>query len=129
MTGADTSRERPKFRLLTAPLDGGRIGKPDFFFGRVFLPGRLESVSHEIRRRLATRKGSRQVFFSGNRRFLRSLKRVLGEDGLFEMLSDDVGARVASDVNVAAVDLGAEVVAGNDQLALDEPDGNVFRLK
>ena len=129
MTGADTRRERPRFRLLTAPLDGGRIGKPDFFFGRVFLPGRLESVSHEIRRRLATRKGSRQVFFSGNRRFLRSLKRVLGEDGLFEMLSDDVGARVASDVNVAAVDLGAEVVAGNDQLALDEPDGNVFRLK
>ena len=129
MTGADTSRERPRFRLLTAPLDGGRIGKPDFFFGRVFLPGRLESVSHEIRRRLATRKGSRQVFFSGNRRFLRSLKRVLGEDGLFEMLSDDVGARVASDVNVAAVDLGAEVVAGNDQLALDEPDGNVLRLK
>ena len=129
MTGADTSRERPRFRLLTAPLDGGRIGKPDFFFGRVFLPGRLESVSHEIRRRLATRKGSRQVFFSGNRRFLRSLKRVLGEDGLFEMLSDDVGARVASDVDVAAVDLGAEVVAGNDQLALDEPDGNVFRLK
>ena len=129
MTGADTSRERPRFRLLTAPLDGGRIGKPDFFFGRVFLPGRLESVSHEIRRRLATRKGSRQVFFSGNRRFLRSLKRVLGEDGLFEMLSDDVGARVASDVDVAAVDLGAEVVAGNDQLALDEPDGNVLRLK
>ena len=129
MTGADTSRERPRFRLLTAPLDGGRIGKPDFFFGRVFLPGRLESVSHEIRRRLATRKGSRQVFFSGNRRFLRSLKRVLGEDGLFEMLSDDVGARVASDVDVAVVDIGAEVVAGNDQLALDEPDGNVFRLK